>query len=173
MLRAGLLERALYEEVAADKSARTEALIVVTLSAAAGPLGLAIGREALQATALLGQSLLLGLAGWGLWSLAIHAIGTRLAGREASFGSVLRAIGFANAPGVLGFFVFLPGIGEALALITVPWTVVAGVYATRVALNVRTGQAVAIAITGWLVTVAVLLVPLFGLWAIMGPPAPG
>ena len=107
-----------------------------------------------------GTGLLLGLAsavfGWLAWALFAYWIGTSIfrgPHTEATYGQLLRTLGFANSPGLLRFFTFIPYIGSLIGFIALVWVLVAGVIAVRQALDFSTGRAIGTCIVGWLIYV--------------------
>lgn len=132
MIRAARLEPALYAEVQADQGATGQAAAVVLLSALAG----GVGSLGAPFQILLGGAL--AIAGWYLFSYIIFLVGVRLLPEpktRSNFPALLRAIGFANAPGL----VRLAGIVEELRMLVLfvaaVWTLVATVTAVRYALS--------------------------------------
>jgi hypothetical protein len=154
MQRAAMLDVSLYEEVERDENATTQALFVVIIVALASAIG-----GALDATlsnrpgALVGNALggiLAALVGWVIWSGVTYFIGTQILRGTATYGELLRTIGFAQSPGVLLVLRFIPVLGGLIALAVAIWQLVAGVVAIRQALDVTTGQAIVTVLLGWL-----------------------
>jgi len=163
MVRAARLDPHLYEEVEADPAATRQAALVVVLAALAAGLG---GGGHGPGALLVGAVVALGA--WYLWAFLIYWIGTRLLpepGTQADHGQVLRAVGFAAAPGVLRVLGIVPGLRGLAFLVGGVWMLVATVVAVRQALDYRsTARAVAVSAVGWLVqaVVVVLLLALLG-----------
>ena len=78
MIRAIKLQSALYEEVEADKSANTQAGIVVVIASIAAAIG--AGLSSLSAGGLLAAvwGLIAALLGWLLWALIVYWVGAKL-----------------------------------------------------------------------------------------------
>ena len=164
MIRAAKLQSGLFEEVEADKSATSQALLVViTVSVIAG-IGVAIsGPMAGRAGLFILWGLLGGiggsLLGWLAWSFFTWIIGTTILkgpNTSATWGELLRTIGFAYSPGVLRFFVFIPFLGGLISFAALIWSLVAGVIAVRQALDFSTGRAIATCIIGWIIYVIIV-----------------
>jgi hypothetical protein len=141
MMRAARLEVPLYEEVEADLTATNQALLVVVMVAIASGLGAAIGAGLGGATAgvLVGRlisGLLSALIGWAVWSYVVYFVGTRFFGGTATYGELLRTLGFAESPSVLLIFSFIPVLGGILSLVVGIWTIVSSFIATRQALDI-------------------------------------
>lgn len=165
MWRASKLEVALYEEVEADTTATSQALISVVIVSLATAIGSGIG--AIGHRGILGflwgliGGLVASLIGWLVWSYLTYILGTTVLKGEntsATWGELLRTIGFAHSPGVLRIFSFIPFLGALISFAATVWFLVAGVVAVRQALDVSTGRALAVCIVGWLVYVAIMLV---------------
>ena len=148
MMGAATLDVATYEEVEADTTATGQAAIVVSLAAIAS----AIGAAGEGGPGIIGM--LLGtLVGWALWSGVTYFIGTKLFGGTATWGELLRTIGFAQAPGVLLVLAIVPLLGGLVRVAVSIWLLIAGIIAIRQALDVTTGKAVLTAVIGWLLAI--------------------
>ena len=141
MMRAARLEVPLYEEVEADVTATNQALLVVVMVAVASGVGAAIGASILgvSAAGLVGRlvsGLLSALIGWAVWSYVVYFVGTRFFGGTATYGELLRTLGFAESPSVLLIFSFIPVLGGILSFVVLVWTIVTSFIATRQALDI-------------------------------------
>lgn len=145
MIGAALLDVGTYEEVEADTNATTQAAMVVAITAVAaaigqfalGPVGMALGAVG-------------ALVRWGLWAGLTYVIGDKVFGGTATWGELLRTLGFAQAPGILGALAFFPIVGGLINLVIAPWMLVTGVIAIRQALDFSTGKALLTALLGLL-----------------------
>jgi hypothetical protein len=153
MLAAAKLEVWAYEEVEADETATSQAAIVVVIVAVARAIGSWEGGLG----AIIGGAIS-AILGWLLWSAITYFIGTRLFHGTATWGELLRTIGFAQAPGVLLILAAIPLVGWLVRFAVFVWILIAGIVAIRQALDFDTGRAVATAVIGWLVMVAVSVV---------------
>jgi hypothetical protein len=99
MMRAARLDVSLYNEVEADLSATSQALTVVIITAIAGGIGAAIGAAFVGRPAGIVGGLIGGivaeLLGWLVWSWVMYFVGTRFFGGTATYGELLRTMGFA------------------------------------------------------------------------------
>ena len=77
-------------------------------------------------------------------------IGDRILGGTATWGELLRALGFAQSPGWLGILAFLPLLGGLIRFAIAIWVLIAGIIAIRQALDFGTGKAILTAVIGWL-----------------------
>ncbi|MDX1395744.1 MAG: YIP1 family protein [Gemmatimonadota bacterium] len=164
MIGAAKLDVDTYEEVEHDESATSQAAIVVAIVAVCAAIG---GAGAGGGGIIAGP--ISALLGWLLWSGVTYFIGTRVFKGVATWGELLRTLGFAQSPGVLlilGGMGFLGGLVSAAAGI---WMLIAGLIGIRQALDVSTGEALITAFLGWLcfVAVAVVVAILFGVQAAM------
>ena len=90
------------------------------------------------------------LLGWLLWSAATYLIGDKMLGGKASWGELLRTIGFAQSPWVFAIFCILPLVGNMVRIFLAVWVLVTGVIAIRQALDFDTRKAVITALLGWI-----------------------
>jgi hypothetical protein len=146
MKGAALLHSDTYEEVEADQSATGQAAGVVALVAVAQAIG---GAGEWSSGILAG--LISTLLGWLLWAGITYLIGAKLLGGTATWGELLRTIGFAQTPGVLHVLGLIPVLGGIIRFAVAIWVLIAGIIAIRQALDVSTGQAILTAVLGWLV----------------------
>jgi len=155
MIGAARLEVSTYEEVEHDSSATGQALGVVVLAALAAGIGTLLwGGIGLLIHAVIGA-----IVGWAVWAFIIWLIGTKLLPEpqtEADWGQLARTTGFAQSPGLIRVFGFIPVIGPLLNLIAFIWMLVAMVIAVRQALDYKeTWRAVVVALIGWVANVAI------------------
>jgi hypothetical protein len=158
MLGTARLDVATIEEVESDRSALGQALGVVVLSAFAAGIGsLFYGGLGLILTGVLAA-----VIGWALWAALIWLIGTRMLAEpqtRSDWGELARTTGFAQSPGLLRIFGFIPGIGSVIMVIANLWMLVAMIVAVRQALDYRqTWRAIVVVLIGWVINLL-----LFGL----------
>jgi hypothetical protein len=151
MIGAAMLDVATYEEVEHDTSATTQAGLVVVLVAVAqgiaSPAGVISG--------IVGS-----LIGWLAMAGLTYFIGTRLFKGTATWGELLRTLGFATAPGILYIVGIIPVLGALASLAIMIWVLVAVVIAIRQALDITTGKAVLTGLLGMIAwAVIVMAVP--------------
>jgi hypothetical protein len=150
MKSAAMLDIATYEEVEHDEGLTTEAAMVVMLAAVARGIG---GFDDG------GQGIIVGilgaLAGWLVWAGVTYLIGDKLLGGTATWGELLRTLGYAQAPGVLLVLGILPVLGWLAGIVVALWLLVTGIVAIRQALDFTTGKAILTAIIGWVVAVGI------------------
>ncbi|HJU65200.1 MAG TPA: YIP1 family protein [Gemmatimonadaceae bacterium] len=145
MKGAAMLDVSTYEEVEADQTATAQAAIVVGIVAVASAIGsLGAGGRGIIG-ALIGA-----VVGWVVWAGITYLIGDKLLGGTATWGELLRTLGFAQAPGVLLVLGIIPFLGVLIKVAVSIWMLVAGIIAIRQALDFSTGKAVLTAVLGWL-----------------------
>lgn len=143
MIGAATLSIPTYEDVEHDTTATSQAAIVVGIVAVcAGIGGVGSGGGGII-TGVLSAYL-----GWLVWSGVTYLIGAKLFGGTATWGELLRTIGFAQTPGILYLVRIIPLLGAIVALVVWFWMLVAGVIAIRQALDFSTGKAVLTALLG-------------------------
>ena len=162
MIRAARLEATLYEEVEADNPATTQALIVVVLSSICSGIGTALHRVVVGHGLMGGGIGLLGglfsaLTVWFIWSVITYFVGTRIFGGTASYSELLRTIGFANSPGVLLIFSFIPILGGVISFAVWVWNLLTMFSAVRQTLEFSTGKIILTCIIGWMVALVLLV----------------
>ncbi|MEJ2546359.1 MAG: YIP1 family protein [Gemmatimonadota bacterium] len=152
MIGAARLDIPTYEEVEHDEALTAQAALVVVLAAVARAIG---GLDGGSTHVLSG--LMTALSMWLVWAGITYLIGDKMLGGTATWGELLRTLGFAQAPGllaVLGVFGPLSGVTELVVSI---WLLVTGIVAIRQALDFGTGKAILTAVLGWLSAIAVAI----------------
>ena len=155
VLRAVRAEVALFEEVEHDARATTEALaIVVTVSVASGLSGILrnlASADAARAIIGLALGVLVGLVSWALFAAVTYAIGEYFLGAEATWGELLRTLGYAASPLLITGLGFVPLLGGLLVAVGIAWSIYLGFVAVRSALDISSGKAI--------VTILLAIVP--------------
>lgn len=150
LIAAARLDATAYEEVEADTTATGQAAAVVAIAA----LCTAIGTSD---DGILG-SIIGSLIAWPIWSGLTYLIGDKVFHGTATWGELLRTLGFAQAPAFLNILGLIPFLGWLIVLITGIWVLFAGVIALRQALDITTGKAVLVALMGVIVLIMLPLV---------------
>jgi hypothetical protein len=149
IMRAIRLDPTLYREVADDESKINEAAIIVIIVSVISALGVLIGSEN-GLMAFIFQVLNSLLFGWVLWAAVSYFVGANMFQGRSSVNEMLRVLGYANAPRLLGFFSFIPCVGWLIALAGWVLSIAAGVIAIRESMEFDTGKAVITAVIGLL-----------------------
>jgi hypothetical protein len=150
LIGAAMLDVSVYEEVEADSSATLQAGGVVLLAALAAGIGSYHGHPF--------RGLIGALVGWAIWAAVTYFIGATIFKGTASWGELLRTLGFAQAPGLLYVVGIIPVLGAIAKLVIGIWILIAGIIAIRQALDISTGKAVVVAILGWLALMLVMAI---------------
>jgi hypothetical protein len=152
---ASLLDAATYEDVEADRSATTQAMVVVFLSSIAAGVG-ALGSAATHPAALVTISVLAFVV-WAVWAVLTFEIGSRLMPSprtQADLGQLLRTIGFASAPGMIRVLGIVPGIMTPVFFISAVWMLFAMIVGVRQALEyTSTLRAATVCSISWLLSI--------------------
>jgi hypothetical protein len=145
MVGAAILHIDVYEEVEADTTATSQAAGVVAIVALCSAVG-GIGGGAQAAFG----GLIAALVGWLIWAGITYLIGDKLLGGTATWGELLRTLGFAQSPGLLFILGAIPVAGDIISFVVGLWILVTGIVAIRQALDFGTGRAIATAILGFI-----------------------
>ena len=140
MLGAARLNVDTFEEVEHDRSATVQALLVVVIVAVASGVGGVLSGDASVVDGVL-FGVIGGVGSWAVWALLAWIVGTtilRTKETEADWGQLARTTGFAQTPGILTVFVFIPGIGVGgliIWFVVTVWRLAAMVIAIRQSLD--------------------------------------
>ena len=136
MLGAARLDVGTFEEVENDRSATLQALIVVVIVAIASGVGGVLSGDG-DVVRGLGFGVVRGVLFWALWALGTWLIGStilRTSETQANWGQLARGTGFAQTPGILNVFFFIPGFGFA-SFVVIVWQLAAMMIAVRQSLD--------------------------------------
>jgi hypothetical protein len=148
MKGAALLDVATYEEVEADTTATGQAAIVVVIGAVASAVAAMRGGGGGMIAGII-----FSLIGWALWAGVTYFIGAKLLGGTATWGELLRTLGFAQAPKVLLVLAIVPFLTWLVVPVVSIWVLITGFVAVRQALDISTGKAIITVVLGWLAMV--------------------
>jgi hypothetical protein len=158
------LDTLVFREIAEDQNAMTEAAMIVVvvsfLSAVGSAIGLAIGEAGFGRVVggffyewFIGGILL----GWIVWAILTYFVGTALFQGRTDIPEMMRVLGYASAPRLLGLFGFIPCVGWVFSLAGWLLALIAGVLAIREAMEFDTGKAIITVVISWLVSLVVYL----------------
>ena len=168
-IRAAKLDVALYEEVEADRGALPQSTAVVVISSVAAGLG-SIKVVGLGGIVVGTASALLG---WYIWAYLTYLIGSKVLPEpqtSATYGELLRTIGFSSSPGLIRILAIIPGLTSLVFMVASVWMLVAMIIAVRQALDYRsTWRAVGVCMIGWVIQ-ALIIILLFSLFGPSTPP---
>jgi hypothetical protein len=160
MIQAAKLNVDFYNEAERDTSLTQEALLIVILVSLAGGIGSLlggiIGPQGIG-RALLGAvvTIVLGIVNYYIWSYVTLFVGTKLFDGKADAGEMLRTLGYAHTPQLLGLLGFIPCVGILFVLAGFILSLIAVVLAIREALDFDTVKAIVTAIIGWVVVLII------------------
>ena len=140
-----------FEEIEHDQSATGQAALVVIIVAIIAGIGSGFG-AGIQGNPFFSGffgTLISTLVGWVVWSVVSWFIGTSFFGGQADVGEMLRVIGFAQAPQILGI---IPCIGVLVGWI---WSLIAGFIAIRQGLDLDNTKALLTIIIGFIFLIVV------------------
>ncbi|MGI9252966.1 MAG: YIP1 family protein [Thermomicrobiales bacterium] len=137
------LDNATLSSIRLDVDATSQALIVVALAAVAAGIG-AIGHDQ---PGIIWQ-IIKAIGGWAIFSVIAFFIGTLFTSRSqrVTLGQVLRLIGFAQAPKIIGALAVIPLVGWIAGFAAAIWFLVVAIAALREAFGVSTGVATIIGV---------------------------
>jgi hypothetical protein len=144
MVGASFLSIDTFEEVEHDQEATLQAAGVVAMVAVAQ----ALGASPLGVFGAV-RAALFAVVGWAVWAGVSYLLGSKLFGAEATWGEVMRTLGFAQAPGLLLILGIIPILGLPITLLVALWMLVAGFIGLRQALDVGNGKTLATVLVGW------------------------
>ena len=150
MVGATFLSVDTYEEVEHDEAATGQAAMVVAMVAVARGIG---ASGAGPIVALFAAAI--ALVNWVVWAGICYIVGDKVFGGKATWGELMRTLGFAQAPGILWLFALIPLLGWPLFVLVQIWVGVASFIGIRQALDIGNGKTVltilvALGVTGLL-----------------------
>ena len=170
-VRAARLDVELYREIVADPLTLNQAWITVLIycmAAAWGSFGGvgAVGTNIAMITTLIG---------WYIWAFFTYFAASRFfRENQNDLGrmqrkTVIRAMGFASAPGVVRLLGVIPGLGIVILAVATIWMIAASTIAVKQALNFEsTYRAAAACIIAWILSAFVQLVLFTALFQAFG-----
>jgi len=160
-----------YAEVAADREATRQAVAIITVTMVLIGMQSGLSASAQISDVRIVSIIVVFLAVLGvifMWLAvilyvgllsAVATMGIRGPETRTAFWRLLRAHGFAVAPGAFQVLRVIPSIGTVIGFAVTLWSCVAGIIAIRKALGVTTGRAFAILIGAGII-VALVAIPL-------------
>ena len=158
MVGAARLDPQVYEEVEHDESATRQAMLVVVLGSLAAGIGSLTG--GLDAFAI---NIVFAIVAWAVYAFIAYWVGTNIfkgPQTSATWGELLRTLGFASSPRLLFVLMVIPTVGFFIVLGVVIWTLFTTVIAIRQALDFDTGRAIATAVVsliGWVLVSSIAI----------------
>ncbi|MFW6082823.1 MAG: Yip1 family protein [Chloroflexota bacterium] len=159
VVRAAKLDVAFFNEVEMDASLTQEALMVVILvsliSSVGSFIGGVVGNGLVSALLALIAALVTGVVTYYIWAYVTYFVGTKLFSATADPGELLRVLGYASGPRVLGVLSFIPCVGALISLAGGVWSLIAGFIGVREALDLDTTKTLITVVIGWIIVMIV------------------
>jgi hypothetical protein len=156
IMRAIRLDSTVFREIAEDQNAMREAAIIVAVVSVLSALGSAIGSGSFFVTLLVSLILSI-LVGWIGWAILTYFVGTVFFKGRTDIPEMMRVLGYANAPNLLGVFHFIPCVGWIITLAGAILAFIAGFVAVREAMEFDTGNAIITVLISWVISFAITL----------------
>ena len=154
IMRAIRLDASVFREIAEDKNAMTEAAIIVVIVAILSSIGSAIGSDSFFVT-LIVTLLLAILVNWLFWAVLTYFVGVYVFQGKSDIPEMMRVLGYANAPNLLGLFAFIPCVGWIIAIAGAILAFIAGFMAVREAMEFDTSKAILTVLISWVISFAI------------------
>jgi hypothetical protein len=171
IFRAIRLDWTVFKEIAEDENAMSQAAIIVAVVTFLSSIGTAIG--VLIAGEAFGRAVLSFfvdwivngiLIGWIGWAIITYFVGTAMFQGKTDIPEMMRVLGYASAPKLLGLLGFIPCVGWIFALGGWILSLIAGVIAVREAMEFDTSKAIITVVIGAVVAIVIsFILGLFGL----------
>jgi hypothetical protein len=171
LIRAAMLDARLYEEVIADTGTMFQAMMAVFIYSAASAYG-GFGRAGVAG---INFGMITTLIGWYIWAFSTYFIAVRLlpeAETNLNRKAVLRAMGFASAPGLIRLLGLIPNLAGTTLIIASVWMFGATVVAIKKAMNYNSiYRAVGVCMLGWIISAISQVLIYVSLLSVFGIPA--
>tara|TARA_B100000780_G_C20932361_1_gene371684 strand:- start:68 stop:589 length:522 start_codon:yes stop_codon:yes gene_type:complete len=156
IFRSFKIDPEVFNEVQKDKNATISAAFVVILSSSAAGIG---------ATSLGTSNFILApvfsLISWFVWAYIVYFVGVKLfpdTKTKTTQASLLRAIGFSSAPGIIRIFGFNEDLMTVTFIGSAFWMLACMIVAVRETLNYKSlWKALGVVIISWFVQAFILL----------------
>jgi hypothetical protein len=159
IIRVFKLDASVFREIAEDKGTMMQAAIIVVLVHLISGLGAGIGTAIAKSGSAVGTFFLTWISGvllsWILWAVLTYFVGTMLFQGKTDIPEMLRVLGYANAPALLGVFAIIPCLGWIAALVGGILALIAGFLAVREAMDFDTTKAIITVVIAWVISFAV------------------
>ena len=153
IVRAIRLDWTVFREIAQDPNAMRQAAVIVAIVTFLSGVGSGIADRSFVSFIVVWLVAI--LVGWIGWAVITYLVGTALFKGETNIPELMRVLGYANAPHLLGLFSFIPCVGMFLPFIGWLLALAAGVIATREAMELDTGNAIIIVVISGLIAFAI------------------
>jgi hypothetical protein len=151
------LDWTVFREIAEDQNAMKQAAIIVAIVTFFSAVGAGIASGSFAS--FLVSWLIAIVIGWVGWAVITYFVGTVLFKGTTDIPEMMRVLGYAMAPSLLGLLSFIPCIGWIFPIVGWILALVAGILAVREAMEFETGDAIVTVLIGWAVVFVINLVP--------------
>jgi hypothetical protein len=162
IIRVFKLDASVFREIAEDKGAMMQAAIIVVVVSFLSALGSAVAVAIAQTGGAVGTFILSWISGillsWILWAVLTYVVGVYLFHGKTDIPEMMRVLGYANAPALLGIFAIIPCLGWIAALVGGILSLIAGFIAVREAMEFDTTKAIITVVIAWIVSFGINLV---------------
>jgi len=101
------------------------------------------------------------IGGWLLWAYITLLIGTKILPEpqtEATYGEMIRAVGFASSPGLFRILGIIPLLGPVVFIAADMWMIVAMIVAIKQVMGYESWfRPIIVSVLGWIVQILFLL----------------
>lgn len=162
--RLAMLDTSVFDEVRADQTATIPALIVAIGSILLFGIGGWVwyflqdfhpdSGQFFVKSAIIGS--IIGVILWGVWVAITYVMLTQIFRARADVNELIRVMGFAMLPLALGFFMFIPGLDYAIALLAIVLMFGATMIAVQSASDASAGRVLVATAAGFAIWALVL-----------------
>jgi hypothetical protein len=153
MVRVIRLDWPVFREIAKDPNAIKEAAIIVAIVSFLSAVGSGLANQSIVSFII--AWLVAILVGWIGWAVITYLVGTSIFKGDTNITEMMRVLGYANAPHLLGLFSFIPCVGWLFPIAGWILALVAGVLAVREAMDLDTGNAIVTVVISWVISIAI------------------
>jgi len=154
IVRAIRLDWTVFRDIAQDPNALKEAAIIAVIASFLSALGQGAVSDNFFAGFFINWATEIVVL-WLGWAVLTYFVGATLFKGESTIPEMLRVLGYATAPRLLGLFVFVPCVGWAMPFAGWILAAVAGVLAVREAMDLDTSNAIVTVLISGLISVAI------------------
>ena len=162
IMRVIKLDFPVFKEIESDPKATTEAAIIVVVTTLLSALGTAFGSGRFF-SAFIGE-VFSGIVGWVVWAAVAYFVAKSLFNGKGTLEGMLRVLGYANAPRLLGILGIIPCVGWIGSLAGGILALIMGFMAIREGMDLDGGQAIIVILVGaaaWII-VSIIFGLIFG-----------
>lgn len=154
ILRAIRLDPTVYREIAEDEGAMSQAAIIVVVVTLLSAIGSSVGTGNFIVSMLVSWITSI-VIGWIVWAALTYFVGSKLFQGRSSIPEMMRVLGFASAPRLLGIFGVIPCLGWIAALAGAILALVAGFFAVRESMEFDSTKAILTMLISWVISFAI------------------